>query len=141
MMDVNPLLIAAISGGIIIVLMLGVLIWLVRANAKLKRHLLMLEGVVKVNSNDIAGLCAAAVTVDNRIISADNQLNELWGQLDQYHQQAERQIEESAHPYSGDIRKVRSGASVDDLMQSSGLTHDEAALLIRLHGGTDGRQL
>jgi hypothetical protein len=33
-----------------------------------------------------------------------------------------------------DIQKVRSGASINDLMQSSGLTHDEAALLIRLHG-------
>jgi hypothetical protein len=32
------------------------------------------------------------------------------------------------------IEKVRAGASINDLMQTSGLSHDEAALLIRLHG-------
>lgn len=136
----NPLFIAFIGLAATVVIMLAALVWVLRVNARLKRDLLRLEGIVKVNCNDIAGLCNAAVTVDNRINKTESQLNELWGQLDQYQQQAERNIEESAHPYSGDIRKVRSGASVDELMQSSGLTHDEAALLIRLHGGTDGRQ-
>jgi len=132
----NPLLIAFIGLAATVVIMLAVLVWVLRVNTRLKRDLLRLEGIVKVNCNDIAGLCNAAVTVDNRINTADSQLNELWRQLDQCQQQAERQIEESAHPYSGDIRKVRSGASVDELMQSSGLTHDEAALLIRLHGSS-----
>jgi len=132
----NPLLIAFIGLAATVVIMLAVLVWVLRVNTRLKRDLLRLEGIVKVNCNDIAGLCNAAVTVDNRINTTESQLNELWGQLDQYQQQAERNIEESAHPYSGDIRKVRSGASVDELMQSSGLTHDEAALLIRLHGSS-----
>ncbi|MDD5112963.1 MAG: DUF2802 domain-containing protein [Methylobacter sp.] len=132
----NPLLIAFIGLAATVVIMLAVLVWVLRVNARLKRDLLRLEGIVKVNCNDIAGLCNAAVTVDNRINTTESQLNELWGQLDQYQQQAERNIEESAHPYSGDIRKVRSGAGVDELMQSSGLTHDEAALLIRLHGSS-----
>jgi len=132
----NPLLIAFIGLAATVVIMLAVLVWVLRVNARLKRDLLRLEGIVKVNCNDIAGLCNAAVTVDNRINTADSQLNELWGLLDQCRQQAERNIEESAHPYSGDIRKVRSGAGVDELMQSSGLTHDEAALLIRLHGSS-----
>jgi len=132
----NPLLIAFIGLAATVVIMLAVLVWVLRVNTRLKRDLLRLEGIVKVNCNDIAGLCNAAVTVDNRINTTESQLNELWGQLDQYQQQAERNIEESAHPYSGDIRKVRSGASVGELMQSSGLTHDEAALLIRLHGSS-----
>ncbi len=132
----NPLLIAFIGLAATVVIMLAILVWVLRVNTRLKRDLLRLEGIVKVNCNDIAGLCNAAVTVDNRINTTESQLNELWGQLDQYQQQAERNIEESAHPYSGDIRKVRSGASVDELMQSSGLTHDEAALLIRLHGSS-----
>ena len=42
--------------------------------------------------------------------------------------------EPSTHPYSLVIQKVRSGASVSELMQNSGLSQDEAALLIRLHG-------
>jgi len=132
----NLLLIAFIGLAATVVIMLAVLVWVLRVNTRLKRDLLRLEGIVKVNCNDIAGLCNAAVTVDNRINTTESQLNELWGQLDQCRQQAERNIEESAHPYSGDIRKVRSGASVDELMQSSGLTHDEAALLIRLHGSS-----
>jgi hypothetical protein len=42
--------------------------------------------------------------------------------------------EPANHPYSMAIQKVRSGASVSELMQTSGLSQDEAALLIRLHG-------
>jgi Protein of unknown function (DUF2802) len=40
----------------------------------------------------------------------------------------------STHPYSLAIQKARSGANVSELMQNSGLSQDEAALLIRLHG-------
>lgn len=138
---VNPLLIAVISMALVIVIILALLIWLIRANVRLKCNVQRLDGIVNGHSNDIAGLCAAAVTVDSRITTADNQLNELWGQLSETQHQAERQIEQSAHPYSGDIRKVRSGASIDELMQSSGLTHDEAALLISLHGAADNRRL
>lgn len=140
-MTANPLFIAFISLAVTLIVMLVVLTWLVRTNAKLKRDYLVLEKIVKGHSNDIAGLCAAAVTVDSRITNANSQLSEFRTQLTENQHQTELQIEQSAHPYSGDIRKVRSGASVDDLMQSSGLTHDEAALLIRLHGATDGRRL
>lgn len=138
-MIISPLQLALICllGAIIVIF--GVLIWLVRTNAKLKQQLEKLEGIVSGNSKDIAGLCAAAVTVDGRITNAGSQLSDLYDQLEQYHQQVELQVEQSAHPYSGDIRKVRSGASVDELMQSSGLTHDEAALLIRLHGANAQR--
>ena len=38
-------------------------------------------------------------------------------------------------PYNVDIRKIRDGASIEELMRQSEISYDEAALLIRLHGG------
>ena len=38
------------------------------------------------------------------------------------------------NPYNLDIRKVRGGANVEELMKQSDLSYDEAALLVRLHG-------
>jgi len=106
-----------------------VLFWLVRTHMQLKRHYQILKDVLQGITSDIAGLCSAAVAVDNRIVTADEQLNSLLAKLSDF-----QKNEPDMHPYSMDIQKVRSGASINDLMQGSGLTHDEAALLIRLHG-------
>ena len=125
----NPLLAVLIVEGMTIAVMLVVLFWLVRAQLKLKYDYQALNDIVHGNSNDIAGLCSAALTVDSRIAATVEQIDDLAVKI------AEVELnDQSSHPYSVDIRKVRSGASVNDLMQNSGLTHDEAALLIRLHG-------
>lgn len=121
-------MIAFIFEGLTIVGVLVALFFLMRTQLKLKRDYQILQDVVRDNSNDIAGLCSAAVTVDSRIAAKGRQINGLAEKI------AETKQNEQAHnPYSVDIERVRSGASVDDLMQNSGLTHDEAALLIRLH--------
>ena len=125
----NPLTVALIIEGVTIVVMLVVLFWLVRAQLKLKHDYQVLNDIVHGNSNDIAGLCSAALTVDSRIAATDGQIDDLAAKIAEAGQN-----DQSSHPYSGDIRKVRSGASVNELMQNSGLSHDEAALLIRLHG-------
>jgi hypothetical protein len=132
----NPLMITLIIESVVMVFMLGVLFWLVRILLKLKQDYRSLSEVVHGHGNDIAGLCSAALTVDTRIAFVDRQIaftdeqiNDLAAKL----AEAE-QYEQSSHPYSVDIQKVRSGASVNELMQNSGLSHDEAALLIRLHG-------
>ncbi len=53
-----------------------------------------------------------------------------------YELQSELQQSDFANsPYNVDIRKIRDGASVEELMRQSDLSYDEAALLIRLHGG------
>ncbi|MDO9047143.1 MAG: DUF2802 domain-containing protein [Methylobacter sp.] len=132
----NPLMVALIIGGITIVVMLVVLFWLVRTQLKLKHDYQVLNDIVHGNSNDIAGLCSAALTVDSRIASVDSRIAVTDGQIDDLAAKIAEveQNDQSSHPYSGDIRKVRSGASVNELMQNSGLSHDEAALLIRLHG-------
>ncbi|MDO9168861.1 MAG: DUF2802 domain-containing protein [Methylobacter sp.] len=132
----NPLMIALIIEGVVIVIMLVVLFWLARSQQKLKHDYQVLNDIVHGNTNDIVGLCTAALTVDSRIATVDNriavtdeQINNLAIKLTEVGNN-----DQSDHPYSVDIRKVKSGASINELMQSSGLSHDEAALLIRLHG-------
>jgi len=119
-----------------IVIMLVALFWLVRAQLKLKQDYQVLNDIVHGNSNDIAGLCSAALTIDSRIATVDSRIEAADGYIDDLAAKLAdvEQNDQSSHPYSGDIRKVRSGASVNELMQNSGLSHDEAALLIRLHG-------
>lgn len=132
----NPLMTALIIEGVAIVMMLVVLFWLVRAQQKLKHDYQALNDIVHGNTNDIVGLCTAALTVDSRIAAVDNRIAVTDGQInDLATKLAEvEQNDQPDHAYSVDIRKVRSGAGVHELMQSSGLSHDEAALLIRLHG-------
>ncbi|TAN70661.1 MAG: DUF2802 domain-containing protein [Methylobacter sp.] len=133
----NPLMVALIIEGAVIVIMLIVLFWLVRAQLKLKYDYQLLNDIVHSNSNDISGLCSAALTVDSRIAEVDSRIAVTDGYINDLAAkiaEVEQEGEQAAHPYSGDIRKVRSGASVNELMQNSGLSHDEAALLIRLHG-------
>ena len=125
---INPFLmtiiIAVVTGVVIIVL-----VWLVRTHLKLKHDYQVLADAVHGNNNDIADLCAAVLTADGRIAATDEQISVLCAKISDY-----QHNEPSTHPYSLVIQKVRSGASVSELMQNSGLSQDEAALLIRLHG-------
>jgi len=132
----NLLMAVLIIEGVTIVVMLVALFWLVRAQLKLKHDYQVLNDIVHGNCNDIAGLCSAALAVDNRISTVDNRVAVTDGQIDDLAAKIAdaEQHDQPDHPYSIDIRKVKSGASVNELMQNSGLSHDEAALLIRLHG-------
>lgn len=124
-----------IAMGIAIALIIGALVWLARVYLRLKRDYQMLANMVQGNTQDIAGLCSAALTVDSRVTSNDKQLSDLLTQLAERQQNdRHQQNDQSAHPYSGILHEVRSGASVNELMRNYGLSHDEAALLIRLHG-------
>ncbi|MGZ5050354.1 MAG: DUF2802 domain-containing protein [Methylobacter sp.] len=132
----NSLMAVLIAEGVIIIAMIGVLAWLIQSQLKLRRDVQVLSDMVNSHSNDIAGLCSAALTIDSRIAEVDNRIEVADGYIDDLAAKIAdvEQHDQSSHPYSGDIRKVRSGASVDELMKNSGLSHDEAALLIRLHG-------
>lgn len=124
-----------IAMGIAIALIIGALVWLARVYLRLKRDYQVLANMVQGNTQDIAGLCSAALTVDSRVTSNDKQLSDLLTQLAERQQSDQhQQNDQSAHPYSGILHEVRSGASVNELMRNYGLSHDEAALLIRLHG-------
>jgi Protein of unknown function (DUF2802) len=122
----------AVVSGVLILAALA-LVWLLRAHLRLKRdHQALTEIVHSHNhrhNNDIRDLNATALTVAGWMAATDGQIGGLSAKIADY-----QQNEPSTHPYSQAIQKVRSGASVNDLMQNSGLSQDEAALLIRLHG-------
>lgn len=130
---INPFLMTIIITVItgLVVIIVGVLVWLIRTHLKLKSDYQMLVDVVHSNNNDIADLCAAALTADGRIAAIDEQISAVDAKISEYQH---HNNEMSTHPYSLIIQKVRNGASVSELMQNSGLSQDEAALLIRLHG-------
>jgi type II secretory pathway component PulF len=106
-----------------------VLVWLVRSHLKLKHNYRILADIVHGHNNDIADLCTAVLTADGSIAATNEQVSALCAKITDY-----QHNEPSTYPYSLVIQKVRSGASVSELMQNSGLSQDEAALLIRLHG-------
>ena len=120
------IIIAAVAGVVIVVI---ALVWLVRTHLKLKHDYQVLADIVHAHNNDIADICTAVLTADGRIATTDEQISVLCAKIADY-----QHNEPSTHPYSLVIQKVRSGASVSELMQNSGLSQDEAALLIRLHG-------
>jgi uncharacterized protein YoxC len=105
------------------------LVWLIRKHLRLKRDYQALSEIVHGLNNDVRDLYTATLTVDERISATDEQINNLSEKVSDF-----QQIEPSNHAYSLAIQKVRSGASVSELMQTAGLSQDEAALLIRLHG-------
>jgi hypothetical protein len=130
-MILNPFLmtiIIAVTAGVVIILAIA-LVWLARTHLKLKCDYQSLADVVHGHNNDIADLCAATLAADGHIAAIDEQIGDLDTKVSDY-----QHNEPSTHPYGLVIQKVRGGATVGELMQNSGLSQDEAALLIRLHG-------
>lgn len=121
------IIIAVITGVVSIIAV--ALVWLTRKHQKLKRDHADLTEIVHGHNNDNRELFATALTIDERMSAIDGQLRVLSAKISDY-----QQNEHTNHPYGSAIQKVRSGASVNELMQNSGLSQDEAALLIRLHG-------
>lgn len=120
-----------------VVLIAAVLVWLFREHQKLKRDYRLLAEQLHSHKEDLAGLCAAAVVVDQHLAANDLRLN---GILDNV--TASRTPtpvkpvveEDEPHGYDAAIQKIRRGAGVDELVKDYGLTRDEAVLLMRLHG-------
>lgn len=117
---------------IVLVVVVLVLVWVVIEQRKLKEIFTRLSNNVERNNNDIAGLCSAAVSVDNRISENNEQLKDILVEaetvdFEQYNQQ-------NGEPYFNAIRGAKDGANVEELVQQYGLSRDEAKLLVRLHG-------
>jgi len=99
------------------------------SHRKLKlEHKLMLEQMASIN-RDLAGLCSAAVHVDTRLAESTTQVNSLVDRIDNY---GSDDIVSSA--YQSVIEKVQEGISEQDIIKECGLSREEAALLIKLHG-------
>ncbi|PKM11700.1 MAG: DUF2802 domain-containing protein [Gammaproteobacteria bacterium HGW-Gammaproteobacteria-3] len=133
-----------LTGFAALMVMLVLVVWLLIDHIRLKRRYRILAEHVNNHNRDIAGLCTAAVTVDSRLSGADDVLQSLSAKLADYDIREElEQIVREDKPESGDdaepsyqnaIARARAGADAAELMQRFGLSRDEAALLIRLHG-------
>jgi Protein of unknown function (DUF2802) len=130
-MTLSPLWMTIIIAGVagVICLLVGLLIWMFSKHRKLKDDYEDLAEIVHGLNNDFRDFYTTALTMDERMAAADEQIINLVEKMS-----TTQQVEPSSHPYSMAIQKVRSGASVSELMQTSGLSQDEATLLIRLHG-------
>jgi len=126
-MDTELLTVIVIT-SVFILLLLGML-WMAREVLKLKANNLRLVEQINGINNDVVGLCSAAVRVDSRIALNVKQVEGLLNKLGEYEQ---KEIE--ALPYHSVIQKVRAGASAQDLVKDCGLSREEAALLIKVHG-------
>lgn len=114
-----------------------------RGQRKLEQNLQNLTAQNQRSSDDVAGLCSAALAVDKRLAANESMMQEIILTVRNavqpvYHEAeqeplAEEPLEQS-QDYGMAIDKIRQGADVDDLVRICGLTRDEAMLLVRLHG-------
>lgn len=98
---------------------------------KLKRDYDDLAEITHGLNNDFRNLYTSTQATDERITAINEHISLIIEKISSSIPQTEQP---SNHPYGQAIQKVRSGASVSELMQTAGLSQDEAALLIRLHG-------
>ena len=138
----------AVMVVIVIIQMLG-LAWLVSLYLKLKQDYAHIAEQCRRNNHDIAGLCSAALAVDEHLIRNDRQVYRLIEQVNEL-QSISTQAQSAAtlskavnteqfnQPesigYDNVIKKIRLGVTVEELVKDCGLTRDEAVLLSRLHG-------
>ena len=111
-----------------LVMISAIILWLINENHKIKKSYQQLQQIVQRINCDVAGLCSAAVIVDNQISVNGEQMQDLLAKV------AEYDIPDKAdQPYHSVIQKVIAGADTKQLMQECGISRDEALLLIRLH--------
>lgn len=77
----------------------------------------------------LAGLCAAAVGADERVVKFEQMLNKLREQQNTLDLGSGRQ-----QGYEHAIRLARKGVSVDQIVDNCNLSDEEARLISRLHG-------
>jgi L-asparaginase II len=77
----------------------------------------------------LAGLCAAAVGADERVVKFEQTLNKLKEQQNTLDVGTGRQ-----QGYEHAIRLARKGVSVDQIVDNCNLSDEEARLISRLHG-------
>ncbi|TAN46393.1 MAG: DUF2802 domain-containing protein [Methylococcaceae bacterium] len=81
-------------------------------------------------ADDIAGLCSAALSVDQRLVQSEKRLGDLFDWME-----SQKTQEKLNQPYHSAIDLIRRGGDVAQLVSQCGISREEAALLLRLHGG------
>lgn len=131
MIDPFFITIALATLSSLVMIILIALVWLVRKHLKLKSDYEDLSDFAQNLNNEFRELCSLTPLIDERVAWIAERIEQL---TEKVNTPTSLPNEPSNHPYSQAIQKVRSGAGVSELMQTSGLSQDEAALLIRLHG-------
>ena len=115
--------------GYLIIVIIAALLWLFIEHRKLRASDNALSESLKQLNRDLAGLCSAAVSVDDKLLINDQQLRDLFEKI------ADLGDDElSVGPYESIIQRVRDGIGVEALISEYNLSLDEARLLIRIHG-------
>lgn len=140
----NETLILALIGaiGLAVALLFVSQIKLWRQVKRLQQDCQSLRSQSQRSSDDVAGLCSAAIVVDKRLSASESQISQLInaGYTSQHSlpQQEEDVVyeanDEEQQGYALAIEKIQRGVNIDELVKSCGLTRDEAVLLMRLHG-------
>lgn len=142
----NESMVGIIAGSVSVLLiaMAVVMAKLWREQKKLKQDCQALRAQIQRGSDDVAGLCSAAIAVDKRLSANESRLRQFLDDINasQPKEQprrdevfdAEDREEDARQGYAHAIEKIRGGTSLDELVKSCGLTRDEAVLLMRLHG-------
>ncbi len=142
-MDETVLWMIAAGAAVLVILVIGISLWLWLEHRKLKQEIRTLSAQVQRSSDDLVGLCSAAIAVDKRLEANEFRVDGLLENIVQM-QEAEPErilLDEPDEPddghaqsYESAIEKIHLGAGVEDLVRACGLTRDEAVLLVRLHG-------
>lgn len=135
----NELVLLALAGIVLILLVLAAALFsLWRQQKRLKQEYQLLRSQLQRGSDDVAGLCAAAIAVDKRLSESESHLQQMLDAINAPQPRREEPVivedDDPQGGYSLAIEKIHRGASLDELVKSCGLTRDEAVLLMRLHG-------
>ncbi len=108
------------------------LLW--RKIQKIQHQLHDIEEIQHCQSKDVAGLCSAAVIMDNRVTSNDQQLQEMNARIDEQQEHPLNTSQPShSDEYQDAIEQIHQGADAQELVKNYGLSVEEADLLTRLH--------
>ena len=124
--------ISLIVTATLIFLLAMFMLWLSLEQHRLRQDNQFLLEQLESMRNDVAGLCSAAVKVDEAMFAHTGQIAELFDKLKDYENQ-----KSEALPYHLVIQKIRAGAGAEELIKECGLGREEVALLIKLHGAND----
>lgn len=143
----NPVFLGGVVVAIILFAFLTASLFRLKREHKiLKQAVQALTERIQRSSDDVAGLCSAAVAVDRRLSVHESCLRDVQESVESQQTQAVFQSEydresmedvenEAPKVYEKAIERIRRGSTIDELVRSCGLTRDEAVLLMRLHAG------
>lgn len=115
---------------VFICILSAVLAWLLFEYLKLKREIFLLRANVERNNRDIAGICSAAISVDHKVYNNRELVLEMSDKIDDI----VLNEQDFNPPYYDVIQKVKEGACAEEIIRQYGISHEEANMLIRLHG-------